>query len=53
MRVSKDPLEPLRCWKELFLGERTFKSRKRSETQRRFVVNDFTLANQRFARQLN
>jgi hypothetical protein len=40
MRVSKDPLEPLRCWKELFLGERTFKSRKGSATQRRFVVND-------------
>ena len=22
MRVSKDPMEPLRCWKELFFGER-------------------------------
>ena len=28
MRVSKDPMEPLRCWKELFFGERVIKAKK-------------------------
>ncbi len=35
MRVSKDPMEPLRCWKELFLGERAFRTKKSSRFHRR------------------
>ena len=27
MRISKDPMEPLRCWKELFLGERALRTK--------------------------
>jgi hypothetical protein len=30
MRTSKDPLEPLRNWKELFLGERTVRKSPRA-----------------------
>jgi len=37
MRVSKEPLEPLRCWKELFLGERAFKMKKVSRLFRRLA----------------
>lgn len=35
MKTSRDPLQPLRCWKELFLGERAFKSQKDTREQRR------------------
>ena len=28
MRVSKEPMEPLRCWKELWLGERASRPKK-------------------------
>ena len=38
MQTSKDPMAPLRTWKELFLGERAFKP-KRSERQRRRYAN--------------
>ena len=35
MKISRDPLEPLRCWKELLLGERAFKGKKASRNRRR------------------
>lgn len=28
MQISKDPMAPLRTWKELFLGERALKSKR-------------------------
>jgi hypothetical protein len=28
MRTSKDPMEPLRCWKELLVGERAFRPKR-------------------------
>lgn len=34
MRTSKDPLAPLRCWKELFLGERSQRSKKQDRQAR-------------------
>lgn len=39
MRVSRDPLEPLRSWKELFLGERAFRPKKLPRSLRRRFTN--------------
>jgi hypothetical protein len=35
MRISRDPLSPLRSWKELFLGERAGKIQKESRNRHR------------------
>ena len=37
MRVSRDPMEPLRCWKELFFGEKAFRPKKTGRLNRRRV----------------
>jgi hypothetical protein len=43
MQISKDPLAPLRAWKELLFGERALKA-KRSWRARRRSINS-VLAN--------
>jgi hypothetical protein len=34
MRTSKDPMEPLRSWKELLMGDRAFRQKKASRQLR-------------------
>lgn len=43
MQTSRDPMAPLRTWKELLLGERAFKL-KRSERPRRRTSQAFTMS---------
>jgi hypothetical protein len=38
MRVSKEPLAPLRSWKEFFLGERALRLKKAHRAQRTSAV---------------
>ena len=38
MRVSKDPLEPLRSWKELFFARETPKRRRQHSLREWFAV---------------
>jgi hypothetical protein len=45
MRISKDPMEPLRCWKELLFGERAFRVKKPSRLTRRRCVDHMTIGN--------
>ena len=45
MRTSKDPMEPLRCWKELLLGERAFRSKKLSRLLRRRCADHVIIGN--------
>jgi hypothetical protein len=43
MQTSKDPLAPLRCWKELLLGERALKAKTEARAPRsdlRFTSHD-------------
>jgi hypothetical protein len=35
MQISKDPLAPLRAWKELLMGERALKGKKSWRDRRR------------------
>ena len=44
MRVSKDPMEPLRCWKELLVGERAFRAKKALRFFRRRCTSDNLVA---------
>jgi hypothetical protein len=34
MRVSKDPMAPLQCWKELLFGDRSVRSKKQARQSR-------------------
>ena len=43
MQTSKDPMAPLRTWKELFLGERAFKAKRSERPRRRCVSATLTL----------
>ena len=45
MRISKDPMEPLRCWKELLFGKRAFRPRKLSRLMRRRCEGSVTIGN--------
>jgi hypothetical protein len=44
MQTTKDPLAPLRTWKELFFGDRSLKSKRLSRPRRRFDHQSFSVA---------
>ena len=43
MQTSRDPMAPLRTWKELFLGERALKPKRSERQRRRYGSNTLTL----------
>jgi hypothetical protein len=43
MQTSRDPMAPLRTWKELFLGERAAKNKRSSRPRRRYSHHGFTV----------
>ncbi len=45
MRVSKEPMEPLRSWKDLFFGEWTSKTKKQTRQLRRRCENTGLVSN--------
>ena len=43
MQTSRDPMAPLRTWKELFLGERALKSKRANRPRRRYSNHAFAV----------